>query len=51
MTPIPVRFPAQMMEAIEAIQAERMDQPDKSAVIREPVAEALQARAKRKGGQ
>jgi hypothetical protein len=51
LTPIPVRFPLQMVEAIEAIQAERMDQPDKSAIIRELVAEALQARARRKGGQ
>jgi hypothetical protein len=51
LTPIPVRFPLAMVEAIEAIQAERMDQPDKSAIIRELVAEALQARARRKGGQ
>jgi hypothetical protein len=47
MTPIPVRFPEQMIEAIEAIQAERMDRPDKSAVIRELVAEALAARKKK----
>lgn len=48
MTPIPVRFPEEMIEAIEAIQAKRMDRPEKSAVIRELVAEALTAR-KRKG--
>jgi Arc/MetJ-type ribon-helix-helix transcriptional regulator len=48
MTPIPVRFPEQMIEAIEAIQAERMDRPDKSAVIRELVAEALAARQKQR---
>jgi hypothetical protein len=38
----------QRFEAIEAIQAERMDRPDKSAVIRELVAEALAMR-QRKG--
>jgi hypothetical protein len=49
MTPIPVRFPEAMIEAIEAIRAERMDAPDKGAVIRELVAEALLARAAKKG--
>ena len=48
MTPIPVRFPKPMMDAIEAIMAERMDAPEKARVIRELVAEALEARAKRK---
>ena len=47
MTPIPVRFPDEMIEAIEAIQAERMDRPEKAAIIRELVAEALSARAAR----
>jgi hypothetical protein len=47
LTPIPVRFPPAMIEAIEAIRAERMDAPDKAAVIRELVAEALAARAKK----
>ena len=36
---------------IEAIQADRMDAPDRASVIRMLVAEALQARAKKKGGQ
>jgi len=44
MTPIPVRFPAAMMAEIEAICGARMDAPEKSAVIRELVAEALAAR-------
>ena len=48
MRPIPVRFPEAMIAEIEAIMAARMDQPDKGAVIRELVAEALVARKKRR---
>ena len=48
MEPISIRFPTPMMRAIEAIAAKRMDQPDKAAVIRELVAEALEAREKRR---
>ena len=48
MMTLPVRFPKSMMEAIEAIRADRMDAPEKAQVIRELVAEALQARAKQK---
>jgi hypothetical protein len=47
MTPIPVRFPPAMLDAINAIRAERMDAPDKGQVIRELVAEALAARQKK----
>jgi hypothetical protein len=36
-------------EAIEEIRASRMDAPDKGAVIRELVAEALMARMKKAG--
>lgn len=43
-----VRFPPQMMREIEALQASRLDRPEKGALIRELIAEALQARAKRK---
>lgn len=43
-----IRFPSPMMRQIEALQAERLDQPDKGALIRELIAEALQARARRK---
>jgi hypothetical protein len=48
MQPLSIRFPKPMMEALEAIAARRLDQPDKAAVIRELVAEALEARAKRR---
>jgi metal-responsive CopG/Arc/MetJ family transcriptional regulator len=36
-----------MLEAIDAIVANRFDQPDRSSVVRELVAEALQARRTR----
>lgn len=45
--PVTVRFPVAMMDEIEAIQAARMDQPDKGQVIRELVALALEMRRKR----
>lgn len=48
MTPIAVRFPPVMREQLERIKAERMDGPEISAIVRELVAEALQARSKRK---
>ena len=47
-TPLALRFPDEMLEAIDAIAAGRLDRPDRSAVIRELVAEALMARTKRK---
>ena len=50
MDQITVRVPPQMLEAIDSIIAGRLDRPDRSSVIRELVAEALQARA-RKGRQ
>lgn len=43
MVPITVRFPEAMARAIEAVQAERADQPDKGQVIRELVAKGLEA--------
>jgi Arc/MetJ-type ribon-helix-helix transcriptional regulator len=46
--PITLRFPDEMLEDIDAITASRMDHPDRSAVIRELVAEALVARKARK---
>jgi len=45
---INTRYPAEMVEAIDAIIESRMDRPERSGVIRELVAEALQARAKRR---
>jgi hypothetical protein len=38
-----------MMAVIEAIQSERLDAPNKGVVIRELVAEALEARRMRSG--
>lgn len=45
--PLTLRFPGPMLEAIDGIAASRFDQPDRSAVIRELLAEALVARRKR----
>lgn len=44
MRPIAVRFPEPMRAELERIQAERMDQPELSAIIRELVAEAIAGR-------
>lgn len=49
LAPITIRFPTQMMQQIEEIMAARLDGPEKGAIVRELVAEALEARAKRKG--
>jgi metal-responsive CopG/Arc/MetJ family transcriptional regulator len=46
-TPLALRFPDEMLEAIDEIVASRMDRPDRSAVIRELLAEALMARRKK----
>jgi hypothetical protein len=48
MAPLSIRFPAPMMEQIEGIAARRLDQPDKASLIRELVAEALEARGRPK---
>jgi len=47
MPPMPVRFPKEMRDRIEAIRAQRLDRPEISAVIRELIAEALEARAEK----
>lgn len=39
--PITIRLPAPMMQQIEAIMGKRLDAPDKSAVVRELLADAL----------
>jgi metal-responsive CopG/Arc/MetJ family transcriptional regulator len=44
--PLALRFPGAMLEEIDGIAARRFDQPDRSAVIRELLAEALAARRK-----
>ena len=41
--------PAPVVEQIDEIVASRMDQPDRSAVIRELIVEALTAREKKRG--
>jgi len=45
--PIAIRLPVPMMEEIDAIVAGRYDQPDRSAIIRELLAEALATRRKK----
>ena len=42
-----VRFPAEIMDGIDAIIAERFGQADRTAIIRELVAEALQGRKRK----
>jgi Arc/MetJ-type ribon-helix-helix transcriptional regulator len=46
-SPIALRLPEAVVEQIDAIVATRMDQPDRSAVIRELIVEALAAREKK----
>ena len=48
--PLALRLPKPMVEEIDAIVASRFDQPDRSAVIRELLAEALAVRRKKGGG-
>ncbi|MBS0233455.1 MAG: hypothetical protein JSR99_08205 [Proteobacteria bacterium] len=43
-TQLAVRFPAEIMDGIDAIVEERFGQADRTAIIRELVAEALQGR-------
>jgi metal-responsive CopG/Arc/MetJ family transcriptional regulator len=52
MTPVMIRFPSELLDEIDAQIAGRLDRPDRSGVIRELIAEALEARAgKAKGGR
>jgi hypothetical protein len=43
MTPISIRFPPAMMDAIRALQAKRLDSPELGAIVRELCAKALAA--------
>ena len=43
-----LRLPKPMIAAIDELLIGRLDQPDRSTVIRELINEALQARARRK---
>ena len=45
LAPITVRFPADMMQEIEALMAARRDAPEKGQIVRELVARGLEAMA------
>lgn len=49
MNQIAIRLPAELLESVDAIIAERHGQAGRTQVIRELIAEALEFRAKRKG--
>lgn len=52
MRQVAIRFPEEMLEALDAIAAERLDRPDRASVVREIIAQALEARmAKGKGAR
>ncbi len=44
MAPVMIRFPEAMLDEIDSLIADRMDRPDRSGVIRELIAEAIEAR-------
>ena len=48
MVQLAIRFPKPMLTAIDKVIAGRLDQPDRSAIIRELIAEALAARRGRR---
>jgi metal-responsive CopG/Arc/MetJ family transcriptional regulator len=48
LAPVMIRFPQAMLDDIDAIRASRRDEPDRSSIIRELIAEALEAREKTK---
>jgi metal-responsive CopG/Arc/MetJ family transcriptional regulator len=50
LSPVMIRFPQSMLDDVDAIRSARRDMPDRSSVIRELLAEALDARAKSKRG-
>lgn len=47
MKQIALRLPAEMLEALDAIVANRLDRPDRTAVIRELLAGGLAARGRK----
>lgn len=50
MQQIAIRLPRPMLDAIDALVSDRLDRPDRTAIMRELLAEAIAARsAKRKG--
>jgi metal-responsive CopG/Arc/MetJ family transcriptional regulator len=48
-TPLALAFPRPLVDAIDAIVADRVDGPSRSAVIRELLAEAVEARRGKTG--
>ena len=50
MEQIAIRFPKPMLATVDAMIAGRLDQPDRSSIIRELVAEALLARGRKPKG-
>jgi metal-responsive CopG/Arc/MetJ family transcriptional regulator len=48
MEQLAVRFPKPMLAAIDEIIEGRLDRPDRSQIIRELIAEGLEARRKRR---
>jgi hypothetical protein len=48
MIQLAIRFPPPMIEAIDAIRADRLDCPDRAVIIRELVARALEDGKKRR---
>jgi metal-responsive CopG/Arc/MetJ family transcriptional regulator len=50
MQQIAIRLPKPLLAAVDAMTEGRLDQPDRSAIIRELLAEAVAARRKRAGG-
>ena len=49
MQQIALRLPKPMLAAIDEIVADQLDQPERSAIIRELLAEALEQRPAKKG--
>jgi len=50
MEQLAIRFPKPMLAAVDEIISGRLDQPDRSTIIRELLAEALVARQARESG-
>ena len=47
MEQLAIRFPREMLAAIDEIIVGRLDRPDRSQIIRELIAEGLEARKRR----
>jgi len=49
MKQIALRLPTEMLEAIDTLRHQRMDRPDRTAMIRELLAHALEERLSKDG--